>query len=359
MNQKSIFKLAKDVSEEQDSDILILSGPINSATWIKMAELLHLKKKKKKNIILILVTPGGDPDAAFRIGRCLQREYNGNVTTYITGWCKSAGTLIALASKKIIMGYLGELGPLDIQIARHDELFESSSGLLVASSLETLETTAVKMFINSLVGIRGQIGRGITTRTASELAATMVADLLKPIYSQIDPARIGEDQRAMNITKNYGARLAQRSKILKGQQSLDFLVSAYPDHGFVIDYEEAKGLFTDVSEPTESMEKLATQLGHKALLPIRPANPQLPAELEFLNVESDVDAENEKVKNETPEAATSKRGRRATGNGARAPGKRTAVPSNRGAGRSNASARGRTAPPSLPSPESDKERKKT
>lgn len=339
MIDKDVKKLAARVSEEQKSDILILNGPINSSTWINLANTLHSKKRKLENIIVILVTPGGDPDAAFRIGRCLQKEYSGNVITYITGWCKSAGTLIALASKKIYIGYLGELGPLDIQIARHDELFESSSGLLVATSLETLENTALKMFINSLVGIRAQIGRGITTKTASDLAAAMVANLLKPIYSQIDPARIGEDQRAMNITKHYGMRLAQRSNILRSRQSLDFLVSAYPDHGFVIDFEEAESLFTDVSEPTEAMEKLATALGRRALLPKKPNTPQESADIQFLNSDAITESMHEEAKNETPEAAASKRGRRASGNGNRAAGKRTERQTNRGTRGSNAPSR--------------------
>jgi len=71
-----------------------------------------------------------------------------------------------------------------------------------------------------LVTIRRDTGGSITTRTAAELASTMVVKLLDPIYRQIDPMKIGENSRAMNITKSYGTRLSIKSGILKGQQSL-------------------------------------------------------------------------------------------------------------------------------------------
>jgi len=136
-----------------------------------------------------------------------------------------------------------------------------------------------------LLSIRGEIGRGITTRTAAELAASLVGTLLEPIYRQIEPVKIGENQRAMSITKGYGLRLAQKSGVLKDGKVMDFLVAAYPDHGFVIDREEAGGLFHNVMKPTVELERLAEVLGDKALFPRDPSASNRGAEIRFLSAE--------------------------------------------------------------------------
>lgn len=264
---KKCEKTAGKLADELESDVLFLKGSLNRQTWRAVSKTLSMTSNKRKNVLLVLVTPGGDPDAAFRIARCLQQAYDDRVFLFISGWCKSAGTLVTLSAQKLYIGDLGELGPLDIQVAKPDELFEMSSGLSVQAALETLEEVAGKMFINIMVNIRAQTGFSITTRTAAELSAAILGNLLAPIYRQIEPIKIGENQRAMKITKAYGQRLLLRSRALSDRRSLDILVSAYPDHGFVIDREEAASLFVNVEKPTPTMERLAQELGEWALHP--------------------------------------------------------------------------------------------
>jgi hypothetical protein len=174
------------------------------------------------------------------------------------------------------------------------------------------------MFLNLLVTIRRDTGGSITTRTAAELASTMVVKLLDPIYRQIDPMKIGENSRAMNITKNYGSRLSIRSGILKGQQSLDFLVSAYPDHGFVIDRTEAKLLFTKVLEPTAEMLGLSDALKEAALTNVRISTDGSPT-ITFLSSEPDI---KEPARPKEPAKKTSQKPARSNSNATR----RTAPP---------------------------------
>ena len=287
MTADRVQSAADEVAKALDADVLLFNGQIDALSWFTVAKLLAADRRIRRNVLLTLVTPGGDPDAAFRIARGLQQKYEARVFTFIPGWCKSAGTLVTLASQKIFIGDLGELGPLDIQIAKADELFEMSSGFSVQAALQTLEQTASKMFINLLLSIRGDTGRGITTRTAAELASSIVGSLLEPIYRQIEPIKIGENQRAMSITKNYGTRLAKKSGILRDRRILDYLVSAYPDHGFVIDREEANELFNNVEKPTQEMERLALALGDKALYPKDTGSPK-GAEVRFLSTEPPV-----------------------------------------------------------------------
>ena len=248
-----------------NADVLIFNGSIDTYSSRKFVDIINGRPRRKK-LFFILVTPGGDPDAAFKIGRAMQAKYD-EVQAFIPGWCKSAGTLITLAANHIFIGDQGELGPLDIQIAKSDEIMEMGSGLTVDAAMKSLEISASKMFLNLLLTIRRDTGGTITTRTAAELASSMVVKLLDPIFRQIDPMKIGENSRAMNITKAYGTRLNMKSQILRSQRSLDFLVSAYPDHGFVIDRSEAVGLFAHVSGPTDEMVALATALKEAAISP--------------------------------------------------------------------------------------------
>jgi hypothetical protein len=258
---------ANKLATAMDADVLFYNGEINFRSSGRFIDLICARTRRKR-LILILVTPGGEPDAAFKIGRAMQAKFD-DIVLLVPGWCKSAGTLIALSANAIFIGDRGELGPLDIQIAKSDEILEMGSGLTVDSAMKSLETTAAKMFLNLLITIRRDTGGSITTRTAAEIASTMVVKLLDPIYRQIDPMKIGENSRAMNITKSYGTRLSIKSGILKGQQSLDFLVSAYPDHGFVIDRTEAKLLFSKVMEPTQEMLGLIDALKEAALTNVK------------------------------------------------------------------------------------------
>ncbi|WP_445219843.1 SDH family Clp fold serine proteinase [Bradyrhizobium sp. Pa8] len=275
---------ATKLSAVMGADVLLYNGEITFKSSGRFIDLICARRRKKK-LVLILVTPGGDPDAAFKIGRAMQAKYD-EIALFVPGWCKSAGTLITLAANEIYIGDRGELGPLDIQIAKSDEILEMGSGLTVDSAMKSLETTAAKMFLNLLVTIRRDTGGSITTRTAAELASTMVVKLLDPIYRQIDPMKIGENSRAMNITKNYGARLSFRSGILKAQQGLDFLVSSYPNHGFVIDRTEAALLFTKVLEPTTEMLGL-TEVLKEAALTVRTSSDGSPT-IKFLSSENPI-----------------------------------------------------------------------
>ncbi len=49
-----------------------------------------------------MVTEGGDADPAYRIARCLQDHYD-RFSLFVSGYCKSAGTLVALGAHELQM----------------------------------------------------------------------------------------------------------------------------------------------------------------------------------------------------------------------------------------------------------------
>lgn len=62
------------------------------------------------------------------------------------GYCKSAGTLLVLGGNELIFSIFGELGPLDVQIGKINELVGADSGLELNQSLEQLANSAFSSF---------------------------------------------------------------------------------------------------------------------------------------------------------------------------------------------------------------------
>ena len=141
-----------------------------------------------------------------------------------------------------------ELGPLDIQIPKVDELGERESGLTPAETFQSLRAESFRLFEYAFINLRRRSGSQISTRTAADVATAMATGLLAPIFSQIDPMRLGEVQRAMMIMEEYGERLAGVSKNVK-EGAIQKLSSGYPSHSFVIDRDEAREMFENVSRP--------------------------------------------------------------------------------------------------------------
>jgi len=114
----------------EDSVTIIYTGEINRTGYEKISvECEKLKEYYPKKVNLVLSTFGGDPDAGFRIARCLQHYFTDGITLFVPHYCKSAGTLIAIGASELVLSDRGELGPLDVQLVKSDEMFERSSGM--------------------------------------------------------------------------------------------------------------------------------------------------------------------------------------------------------------------------------------
>lgn len=66
-----------------------------------------------KGLDLILHTPGGSPNAAEAIVNYLRDKFKKDIRVIVPQLAMSAGTMMACASKTIIMGKQSSLGPID------------------------------------------------------------------------------------------------------------------------------------------------------------------------------------------------------------------------------------------------------
>ena len=237
-------------------------------------------RNRRENVIFMLVTEGGSADAAYRIARCLQALYQ-RFFFFVSGYCKSAGTLVGLGAHAVIIADRGELGPLDVQLRQEDELFRTRSGLTVLSALSTLHEHAFEAYEHFLLQMKFRSGGDITTKTAAQVAAGMAGELFGRVYEHIDPMHVGEAGRFLKIAHQYGQVLQRKGDNCK-PDALDKLTTQYPSHSFIIDRIQAADLFNNVGAPSPALADLARALDIEAL---RPRSQQHEPLLAFLNAE--------------------------------------------------------------------------
>ena len=240
-----------EYQEEHDLDIFLFADDIRDESANALIDLVIAKPRPRTHVALFVTTYGGDADAAYRIGRCMLQHYEGfRLLVEATG--KSAGTLLPVAASELAFSPTGELGPLDVQMTRPDEIVPDSSGLDVFRAVTMLEQSALATFRRLFAELTLRLR--ISTPTAAEIASTLTKGLYEPIASQIDPHRLGQADQAISIARDYGTRLGANNN-LRRENGVEELIAGYPSHSFVIDQAEAGQLFKNVRglDETESM----------------------------------------------------------------------------------------------------------
>lgn len=260
-HMEELIEAAKAASEAHEADIYLYSGSIEEDSLGEIAEAVTQGFNGRDRCILILATNGGSANGAFRIARFFQRTYS-EFWLCCPGTCKSAGTLIALGAHGLIMDHFSELGPLDVQIVKEDEIGARKSGLLATSTFEALADQTFALYSTLMARIKLSSANQISFKLASQLAADMTAQTIGNLYNQMNPEVIGSERRSLLIAKRYGQLLTEIDNVRP--HAVDHFVSCYPSHDFVIDDEEAKRWFKHVELPSEELYRVIALLGRVA-----------------------------------------------------------------------------------------------
>ena len=257
----SLMELAK----LEDTDIYVYSGEIDRQPVTDLiGTSTGYSSPRAEYAGLFLTTLGGSAEDAYRLMRFLQRKYE-HITVYVMGMCKSAGTIATLGADYIVMGDLGELGPLDVQLAKQEDPFRRTSGITLQRTMVSLAYNSAHTYNLIFDEILSRNQGLLSVQTVSEVASRLTSNLFSPVTSQITPMQLGEHERANEIALTYGQQLCE------GRQTIDTsrrttatmqLIHNYPSHGHVIDIDEAKKLFGEqvVREPNKQEELIAAQL---------------------------------------------------------------------------------------------------
>lgn len=101
--------------EEDHQARLVVVADIIGPWSITYFEELVFDANPSQDLHLMLDTPGGDGEVAVRIARSAQARCR-ELAIIVPDQAKSAGTLLAMGAHSILMGPIGDLGPVDPQL---------------------------------------------------------------------------------------------------------------------------------------------------------------------------------------------------------------------------------------------------
>lgn len=215
-------------------------------------------------VALIIESPGGEARAAYGLARLLVRRC-GSYVAVVPDSAMSAATLLVLGAKSILMGPDAAIGPLDAQIYDHDtETY--GSALNEVQALERLRAFALESVDSAMFLMLGRTGKRISTLLPDVFS--FIADMTRPLLESIDVVHYNERARMLKVAEEYAVRLlgstqqAAEDHLMPddARRVASSLVEKYPEHGFPIDEEEARGLGLPVTETTEEQVALLEAL---------------------------------------------------------------------------------------------------
>jgi len=176
-------------------------------------------------LCVVLESSGGDIHAAYLLAQTLRKYATQEFTITIPRWAKSAATVIACGADRIEMSPVAELGPVDPQISDSSRK-ERFSPLHIKKTLD--------MIAEQFNAGRKELADGLLNRLQF-------------------PLTLGSFQQSLDIGREYLTRLISSRMLAKAsdgnkksEQIARKLVESYADHGFCIDFQEARQLGLNV-----------------------------------------------------------------------------------------------------------------
>jgi hypothetical protein len=265
----SLLPLFQKLQTVRKRRLFVLAEMGQHGIWYKTLEHVYAWKSEIKKaaedgpIDILLHSPGGVLTACYQIARLLSRWTN-EWDALVPEIAASGATLISLGSGNIVMGDMASLGPIDPQVLsrRNEKLFASER----QSPLEAFEAvTYLRTFALASVNANMRFLResGIAPKPALENANNLAFHLVQPILSKIEPYDLGAFALDSRLSAQYCARIADPANpAKKTQRNADYrsLVDKYPAHEFLVDFEEAKALGFNVSEPGDEIGNIFDEI---------------------------------------------------------------------------------------------------
>ena len=213
---------------------------------------------KGKQIALLIDSPGGQAKQAYSIARILQRGCGG-FEAIIPFYAKSAATLLVLGADTIFMGEHCELGPLDVQIM-DPEREDTISALDEVQSLERFHAFALKAFDSPMFLLKKRSNKKL--KTLLPISSKFAMDMVRPLLEKIDIVQYTQMSRILKVAEQYAIRLMSRHyPSPKAEKIASILVEQYPEHGFLIDRDEARSIGLRVKAIPDEQAEIISRLG--------------------------------------------------------------------------------------------------
>lgn len=249
--------LIKKLQEERGSKIIVyftadrqnLGTQMHSDTIPLFFEHLQSIKKVEK-IDLFLYTRGGHTLTPNRIVH-LMREFCDKLAVLIPFRAHSAGTTLALGADEIVMGPMGELGPVDPSVANiFNPLIDEKDPKKGPIPISVEDVSAYMALIRE---------KGISDPSVFSTG-------LKALTDRVHPLALGNVHRQYLLIRTLSKRLLELH--MKGEEEkgkidkiIEILIEKLYYHGYEISRHEAKEIIgLNVSYPPEKTEQLMWDL---------------------------------------------------------------------------------------------------
>ena len=203
-----------------------------------------LGERQFEDIDLVIHSGGGDINLAYQMVELI-RLHTECLFACVPLYAKSAATLLCLGADEIFLDKTAQLGPLDTQVYEEKKggKGEFTSALNPFKALEQAHSFSLDALDTSMRMIAGS--SGLDLDECLRHAINFVVGTTGPLFSRLDPEKLGEYSRALAVGSEYGNRLLRRFTDWDDQRRslvVDKLVHGYPSHDYVIDYHELKEL---------------------------------------------------------------------------------------------------------------------
>jgi len=181
----------------------------------------------------------------------------------VSRWAKSGATFLCLGANTIYMGQNAELGPLDTQLSDPRGSRFRKSALNAFKSLEYLRQYLLETLDQVVLTLMSHGGMDIPY--AIEQARPLVADIVSPLYAQVNPHELGEARRHLAVGEEYSKLVMKRYSYRNHSESsinriVEKLVWDFPSHTYIVDVEAAKAIGLNAKPLDEATDDLCCQL---------------------------------------------------------------------------------------------------
>lgn len=273
MARQHRVELIKKISEARGSAVLAyITGDrenVNTriAPDVTQVFFRHLEKYGQcRQIDLLLYTRGGDVLTPWRLVQLL-REYTSRFCVLVPFRCYSAGTLLCLGADEILMGKMGELGPIDPSVVN-------------AFNPQDPNNPAARIPVNiedvySYLALAGEKA-GVCSADQQVKAFTLLAE-------RIHPLALGNVHRNYLLIRSLAKKLLAMHQQPIREGSIEHIVDSLTEklyaHNHMISRREAAGeINLPVQIPDENLERLIWSLYQDYAEELALADPFNPAE---------------------------------------------------------------------------------
>jgi len=242
--------LVRELQAELDMPVwMIVQGENDRGPWSalgsRIADVLRSEvfRDQSPRLAVLVHSLGGSATCAYQLGTAFAKRSQGFVCV-VPRHAKSAATLMALGANEILLGRLGELGPLDAQID------ESMSALDEVLSLEQLQTFALETLDVTTQFLVARTRKNVDA--ILPMATQFVHGLVRPLFNGVDAVRYTQLCRTLKVAEEYAVRLMVLRKLSreKAIKIANRLIRTYPEHAFAIDFNEIEDIGLEVREAT-------------------------------------------------------------------------------------------------------------